>query len=169
MPTGSASVASPSSTTRDADLLLIEHMSLFVKTLLMCFLVSAIPAQGVAAATVALCGPNHHGGGSAAGKASATLTLHSHHVEPPLTHKLGFGVSTTVAFADDAPADGHGTPVAEQKCNACASCCFVGAILNTLPVVPATEPAPAMCTAVVATVDAVAPTALTAPPRNVLG
>jgi len=142
-------------------------MGLLVRTVLIWLLVLAVPAQGAAAATMAFCGPNHHGSGSAGAEVSAAVSEHSHHGDAESAHEVRSGASTTTAVADDASAAAKASQVA-QECSACASCCSLGAILTTAPVVPATDSAPMVFTTVVPTVDAFAVDGPDRPPRNVL-
>ena len=85
-------------------------MRLF-RTLLMCLLVLAVPAQGSAAVTTAFCGPDHHGAGHAFGfwqglhpehstehEADGKLGEHTEH------HHARGGHDETVAASD------HATP-----------------------------------------------------------
>lgn len=69
--------------------------------------------------------------------------------------------ATSAAPAKFMHADTH-------KCSACASCCSVGAILNTVLTVPAPELTPTVFSAVVTTVDAFATDGPDRPPRIVL-
>jgi len=57
---------------------------------------------------------------------------------------------------------------AKQKCSACASCCSLGAILNTVPVIPVADSAPTVFATVMPTVDAFAADGPDRPPRNIL-
>ena len=56
----------------------------------------------------------------------------------------------------------------KQKCSACASCCSVSAILNTVATIPAPAATPTVFAAVVPTVDAFAVGGPDRPPRIVL-
>ena len=142
-------------------------MGLLVRTLLIWLLVLAVPAQGAAAATMAFCGTNHHGSGSARAEVSADVSMHRHHGDAESVHEVRSGASATMAAADDAQAGAKVSQAAKQKCSACASCCSLGAILTTVPVVPATDSAPTVFTIVVPTVDALAADGPDRPPRNV--
>src|SRR3990167_1737309 len=143
-------------------------MGLLVRTLLIWLLVLAVPAQGAAAATMAFCGPDHHGSGSALAEVSAAVSKHSHHGDTESVHEIRSGALATMAAADDAPAVAKSSQAAKQKCSACASCCSLGAILTTVPGVPATDSAPTVFTSVAPTVDAFAADGPDRPPRNVL-
>ena len=143
-------------------------MGLLVKTLLIWLLVLAVPAQGAAAATMAFCGPNHHGSGSARAEVGAAVSKHSHHGDAESVYELRSGASVATAVADDAPTIAKVSQVATQTCSVCASCCSLGAILTTVPVVPVTNSTPTVFTTVMPTVDAFAADGPERPPRSVL-
>jgi hypothetical protein len=143
-------------------------MGLIVRTLLIWLLVLAVPAQGAAAATMAFCGPNHHGGGLPVAEVSATAAEHSHQGHGMAGHELDVDATSDVVGTDEASAIGKASQAAKQKCSVCASCCSLGAILTTVPVVPATDSAPTVFITVVPTVDAFAADGPDRPPRNVL-
>ena len=105
-------------------------MGLLVRTLLIWLLVLAVPAQGAAAATMAFCGPNHHGSSSARVEVSAATSKHSHHGGAESVHEVRSGASTTMAAADDVPTVMKVNQASKQKCSVCASCCSMGAILT---------------------------------------
>lgn len=147
-------------------------MNWFVRTLLVWLLVLAVPAQGMAAATMAFCGPNHHEGASARA-ATIVASEHAHHGDSLSVHGLDAGASADMASADTASVNAHpaaekASQASQKKCSACASCCSLGALLSTVPVVPATDPAPAVFITVVPSVLAVAADGPDRPPRYVL-
>ena len=142
-------------------------MTRLVKTLLIWLLVMVVPMQGAAAASMAFCGPNHHGAGVAHAETHATGSAHAHHGDVLSLHALDPGQPAAVTAPDDAPAAAQASPAANQKCSACAACCTLGAVLPAVPVVPVTDPAPAVCTATVPTVDPFATDGPDRPPRNV--
>ncbi len=137
-------------------------MGLLLRTLLVWMLVLAVPVQGAAAATMALCGPNHHG------TVAAAQTTPPHHAE---AHTQGAADAHgshdhhVAAAADDstqpAPADVH-------TCNVCASCCSVGALLQSHLTLPELEFAATVFAAVVTTVDPYAAGGPDRPPRTSL-
>ena len=145
-------------------------MGFLVRTLLIWLLVLAVPAQGAAAATMAFCGPNHHGGGSPRAEVSATSSEHSHHGDAMAGHELDAtaDAAAVVASADEVSVVVKASQAAKQKCSVCASCCSLGAILTTVPVVPATDSAPTVFTTVVPTVGAFAADGPDRPPRYVV-
>ena len=147
-------------------------MGLLIRALLIWLLVLAVPAQGASAATMAFCGPNHHGGGAAAQVRAAAPGNHAHH---------GFSAPTDdehpqVASQADEDASTSATSVAsakvshasKHKCSACASCCSVGAILSSVLAVPAPVFTPTVFSAVVPSVDTLAADGPDRPPRLVL-
>ena len=147
-------------------------MSLLIRALLIWLLVVAVPAQGAAAATMAFCGPNHHGGGAAFQTQHAGAADHTHHVGAAATdheHPLA------AAPADDAPAastvsiaSANDSDGSKRTCSACASCCSVAAILSSVLAVPAPVFTPTVFSAVVPSVDTFAADGLDRPPRTVL-
>ena len=143
-------------------------MTRLVKTLLIWLLVLAIPAQGAAAATMAFCGPNHHGDSAAPAEPHATGSAHAHHGDALSAQAWGPGASAAVPVADDAPAAANASAAANQKCSACASCCSLGAMLSPVPNVPVTDSAPTVFTARAPNVEAFAADGPDRPPRNVL-
>ena len=147
-------------------------MGLLIRTLLIWLLALAVPAQGAAAATMAYCGPNHHGSEVAARVQPSAAPAHAHHGrEARTTHEHldaavqanedGSASARAAAPAKSVPSDQH-------KCSACASCCSVGVILNTVLVVPAPVVTPTLFSVVVPTVDAFAADGPDRPPRLVL-
>lgn len=144
-------------------------MGLLIRTLLIWLLVLAVPAQGAAAATIAFCGPNHHGGGASAQTQAAAPSNHSHqdgaiaaeHEHPQAEAQANKGSSVSAASAKVNDASKH-------KCSACASCCSVGAILSSVLAVPAPVFTPTVFSTVVPGVDTFAADGPDRPPRIVL-
>ena len=145
-------------------------MSLFVRTLLIWLLVLAVSAQGAAAATMAFCGPDHHG--SVAKKVlSAAPAKHAHRDSAAVTPDAHDGVTAaadehlpaSASFAAAAKASDPGT----HKCSACASCCSVGAILSAAVAVPAPVFTPTAFPTVAPCVDTFAADGPDRPPRIV--
>ena len=141
-------------------------MAVFVRALLIWLLVLAIPAQGAAAAIMVPCGPNHHTGGAAQSAVSATASSHAHHGGALHAQEFDLRGAAAAVIADDATATAKPGPGAKQTCNACASCCSLNAMLTWVPVVLATDSAPAVFDAVVPTVNAFAADGSDRPPRN---
>jgi len=108
-------------------------MFLFVRTSLIWLLVLAVPAQAVAAATFAFCGPGHQG--SVVQPGSASNGRH-HHDAPKaedfrIQHSALHGEGAAsharehAAATDRMHADSH-------KCSACASCCSALALFSAI-------------------------------------
>jgi len=78
-------------------------MGLLVRTLLIWLLVLAVPAQGAAAATMAFCGPNHHGGESTSthSETSSNASEHSHHGDAAPAYEVDADAAADAAIADD--------------------------------------------------------------------
>lgn len=148
----------------------IPAMGLLIRTLLIWALVLAVPAQGLAAATLAFCGPGHAGAAAQAGVPTVQTHVHgSAEDRAPHVH------ATTAASADgrdaaaSAATDSAEAPAAgAHKCSACATCCSVGALLNAALTVPAPDLTTPVDAAVVPTVDAFAADGPDRPPRTVL-
>jgi hypothetical protein len=91
-----------------------------LKTLLLLFIVVALPVQGLAAVVKASCGPGHHGSLSA-------VVAKTHHHDAAPTHQHDEG--SDHAAADSVPAGAKSvadrTTVSKcAYCSACATCCF---------------------------------------------
>ena len=142
-------------------------MGSFVKTLLIWLLVLALPAQGIAAAAMTFCGSGHHGIASAHVAMSAA-SEHLHRGDSLPVHGSDRGASVAAATIDAASVTEKASQATQQKCSACASCCSLGAMLSTVPVIAAFDPAPTVFTTVVPIVDAVATDGPDRPPRIVL-
>ena len=145
---------------------------MLIRTLLVWLLVLVVPAQGAAAATMAFCGPNHHGG-AAASRAEQRAPAEHVHPQADAQGSHGDHDKTTAARADSADAGSSAAPAKsghadKQKCSACASCCSIGAILNSVLAVPAPELTPTVFSVAVPTVDAFAVDGPDRPPRIVL-
>lgn len=147
-------------------------MGLLIRALLIWLLVLAVPAQGAAAATMAFCGPNHHGGGAAAqmqpaapaGLAhqdGAVAQGHEHAQAAVLADEASAVSAVSAASAKVSDASKH-------KCSACASCCSIGALLSSVLAVPAPVVTPTVFSAVVPSVDTFAADGPDRPPRFVL-
>lgn len=148
-------------------------MGVLIRTLLMGWLALAVAAQGVAAATLAFCGPHHRGVQSVGQQQEAGALAHAHHHDaataqtPEATDGADIEIADAVAAAG-APAQPESGHPAQHKCSACASCCAAGAILNTVPTVPMPALADAVFADWVASVDPYAVDGPDRPPRPVL-
>lgn len=130
-------------------------------------LVLAIPAQGVAAATMAFCGPNHHSGGSATIAQQATAEHRHQALDVQAAHYPHDEAQAvdSASNTDEIPAATKFVNADKHTCSACASCCSAAAIFNTALVVPAPELTPTAFVAVVPAVDNFAADGLDRPPR----
>ena len=147
-------------------------MGLLIRTLLVWLLVLAVPAQGVAAVTMAFCGPNHHGGAAATSAAQAGSGEHADHHSAeqgaPGHHDMAAQADEDDSASASPAASSQGNHAVKQKCSACASCCSFGAILSPLLAVPAPAVTPTVFSAVVPTVSAFSTGGPDRPPRIVL-
>lgn len=143
-------------------------MRVFIRTLLVWLIVLSLPVQGASAATMVFCGPAHHGGGPVRTAVATSASEHPHHSGAEAAHGIEVLASAEAAVADHASSLPKASQAAEQKCSVCASCCSLGAILTTVPVVPVTDAAPTVFNTVVPTVDAFAADGPDRPPRNAL-
>lgn len=108
----------------------------FLRLLLIWLTALALPVQGVAAATLAHCGPSHQ---RMHAHASAHANAHAHAHAHANAH--GHGQAQALAYGAD---PGSQADLASYTCGACASCCTGLALLSPglhvpepLPVVPA--------------------------------
>lgn len=109
-------------------------MALSLRTLLIWFLVLALPLQTAAAVTMALCGPDHHATANAAEHGAAAPAAHAH---PGDEAHSGHEHHATVVPASDAAESIQVVPANAHTCSVCASCCSGNAILSSMPkVVP---------------------------------
>ena len=147
-------------------------MELLIRTLLVWLLVLAVPAQGMAATTMALCGPNHHGGTAASTVLQPANAAHSEALGSTRDAHDHHGMQAMADEARPSNADrGAHQPVAhtsKQKCSACASCCSIGAILHAVVSVPAPVLTPTLFSVVVPSVGAFAVDGPDRPPRSFL-
>lgn len=143
-------------------------MALLIRTVLIWLLALAIPAQGAVAATMALCGPSHNGGGPATPAARSGAIDHAHHgLSAQLAHGH-VGVEASLSDTGEAPVSAKVGHTDKQKCSACASCCAMGGILITGLGMPDAEAAPTVFSTSVPKVDAFATDGPDRPPRVVL-
>ncbi len=145
-------------------------MVLLIRTILVWLLVLAVPAQGAAAATKAFCGPNHSGAAGTHGEQVAPAELA--HPQADVQGTRGSHDKAPAhedsADAGSSPAPSKGAHSDKQKCSACASCCSVGAILNSVLDVPAPDLTPTTFSVVVPSIDAFAVDGPDRPPRVLL-
>lgn len=130
-------------------------MSLMVRMLLTWLLVLAIPAQAGAAAVMAFCHP-----GQDAPSVSAPLHLEHSPAHDHEAHEHPVNLTADAGHHTDHHAD--------HKCSACATCCSVSALLNSVPTIAALAASPVFFTAVACTVDAFIADGPERPPRTFL-
>ncbi len=145
-------------------------MGLLIRTLLIWLLMLAIPAQGVAAATMAFCGPAHHRGWAAATVDRVATPPHSHgDYGAASAHEHAVVQASTPALEEHGgPAKGKVNSSDQHKCNVCGACCSAGALMSALPVLLAADATSASFSFVVATFDPFAADGPDRPPRNLL-
>ena len=144
-------------------------MACLMRSLLVWLLVLALPAQGLAAATMAFCGAGQHSVETATPAAQHSPSAQGH---AATGHFAAHDHQAMVPEADgqlQAPADcaeSHATPAAKaHQCSVCATCCSVGALPSTVLTVPVTAPVATVFATVAASVDFVAADGLERPPR----
>jgi hypothetical protein len=139
-----------------------------VRTLLIWLLALALPAQGVIAATMVFCGPNHHGQASAVAATHLADEPHQPHDSTAHSHDaIDNAKAENTASDETAPADKF-TQAAMQKCSVCASCCSAVAIHDTVPKLPVLEPMVADFAALATVVEPFATGGPDRPPRHLL-
>ena len=143
-------------------------MALPIRTLLIWLLALALPAQAVAAATMAFCGPQHAHEAVAAQPHSATPAQHAHDEAGGPNHSHADAGLAAGELA--APADASAEPgsAGKPKCSACASCCSAGAIAQTPLSVPSAAPGRAEFSDLVTGVSTLALAGPERPPRSPL-
>lgn len=133
------------------------------RTLLIWLLAFALPAQGVMAATMILCGPAHHD------RAAAFSAVHDagmgHDLQGSAVHShaaAADGPAEQSASDDKSPAPHKVAQSKMQKCSVCASCCSAAALHDTVAKLPVVEP---VATAFAALAPAVEPFTADGPDR----
>lgn len=143
-------------------------MNRMIRAVWIWLLALALPAQGVMAATMVLCGPNH------GGRASAVGAMHD---DGHATRQQDSALHARIAAVDDHAEDAisHETAAADkftqsgmQKCSVCASCCSAAAIHDTVPKLPVLEPMAADFAALATAVEPFAADGPDRPPRHLL-
>ena len=136
--------------------------------LLIWLLALALPVQGVMAATMVFCGPNHHDRAAAAAVAHDADPAHrSHDVAANSHHEAADGQAGNSA-SDEAETPDKFAQSAMQKCSVCASCCSAAAIHDAVPKLPVFEPVAADFAAMAPAVESFAADGPDRPPRHVL-
>lgn len=138
------------------------------RTLLICLLALALPAQGVMAATMVFCGPDHRDQASAAVAAHDAGVAHDAQHFNSQPDAAAQDSHAGEAAADETAAADKFAQSEMQKCSVCAACCSAAAIHDTVPKLPAVEPAAADFAALVTVVEPFASDGPDRPPRHVL-
>lgn len=138
-------------------------MSVWLKILVVWLMALALPAQGLAAATLMHCGQSqqrHH-------SAPAVLpdaTAHQHHAMVHAQRADKAEPSATASTDNPQPQ----TALAKIGCSACAACCTAALLASEWPQLAAPEAAPASFATLVRSIEAVASDGPDRPPRLAL-
>jgi len=152
-----------------------------MRRLLIWLLMLALPAQALAAASVASCGPAPRLSAPTPATPAQPVLSQIHpcgdslvpqkQAQPLAQHEPATPVGDDLAtFVSDAgPADAsHLTPAGTHKCSACASCCAGGAMISAMPQLPPPASCATEFVAVVQAIEAVAAGGPDRPPRGLL-
>ena len=139
-----------------------------VRTLLIWLLALALPAQGVMAATMVFCGPDHRDQASAAAAAHDAGVAHDAQHFNSQPDPAAQDSHAGEAAADETAAPDKFAQSEMQKCSVCAACCSAAAIHDTLPKLTAIAPAAVDFAALEAVVEPLASDGPDRPPRHVL-
>ena len=139
-----------------------------VRTLLIWLLALALPAQGVIAATMVFCGPNHHDRASVATTAHDADAVHQAQDSSAHSHHETADAQAEYTASDEAAAPEKFSASGMQKCSVCASCCSAAAIHDTVAKLPVFEPMAADFAVLAPAVEPFAADGPDRPPRYVL-
>jgi hypothetical protein len=133
---------------------------------LICMIVLALPVQGIAAATMRFCTPDHH---SKAAHARGAQTPHRHGGHAPVA-AASHHHHDEQSVADAANGEPSGAPVttSRMKCSVCAVCCMAAALAPATPTVPALEAVSRITLPAVASYVGPVADGLERPPRPLL-
>jgi hypothetical protein len=140
-------------------------MGLLIRTLFIWLLVFAIPAQGVAAATMVFCGPMHPDIVTAAQAATAGHVHGALDATVDHTHTPA-DANAPAADVPGVSAEAHAASADPHKCNVCGACCSTGALMSAVPTMPVADAASTAFCPVVATVEPFASDGPDRPPRS---
>ena len=143
-------------------------MSRMVRMLLIWLLALALPAQGVIAATMVFCGPNHHDRAAAAAVAHDADAAHQPHDFAAQAHHEAADKQAESTASDEIATPGKFAQSDMQKCSVCASCCSAAAIHDTVAKLPVFEPVAADFAALAPAVEPFAADGPDRPPRHIL-
>ncbi len=161
----------------------IAPMSLLIRTLLTWLLVLAVPAQGLAAASMSFCGAGHSSSQSQTADVALSQALsqtqslshsqsHSHaaadNAASPHQHRAMSAAADDGKALSGATDDAQSPHATSHKCSACASCCSTAALPSAALTVPAAERTCSVFSAVVPSVDVFTADGLERPPRAAL-
>ena len=150
----------------------ILMVNFFIRTLLIWLLVLAVPAQGMAGVTMAVCGPNHAGVSSAAQSPSVEsierVDQDENHASTHVHHDRAAQANEDTSASAEAWSSVKAGDVSPHTCSACASCCSAAAILSMVLAVSADAHASTVFSAVVPSVDTYSADGPDRPPRIVL-
>ncbi len=140
-----------------------------VRILLVWLLTLALPAQGVIAATMVFCGPNHHDRASAAALAHDAEAAHQPQDSAAHSHHEAADGQAGLTASDEAAApDTLSKSGSLQKCSVCASCCSAAALHDTVARLPVFDPVAADFPALAPAVEPFAAGGPDRPPRHLL-
>lgn len=145
----------------------VRAMQLWFRLVIVWFVALALPVQGIAAVTMAHCGPGHD--------RMAAENQQAHHAHE--------AAGATMAHHDDAAAPQHADPaeptgaepakpqppsvgeLAKYKCSSCAACCAGAALPSSMPRMPEPVFAAAAFADRVITIDPISTAGPDRPPR----
>lgn len=144
-------------------------MAWLKRTLLIWLLVLAVPAQGLAAVTMAMGAGSHAGPGAALALAAASQApmpgpAAAGSDAGPEPHAASAHCQQLLAGEATDPTASAGAKT--HSCSVCSSCCSPGAMPSSLLAVPADAPAATRFAVLVTTLDLVVVDGLERPPRT---
>jgi hypothetical protein len=144
-------------------------MNPFIKTLLLCLLLAALPLQGMAAAMQVACGPMEHHG-----LHDLTMSAQPHHHDGDAMDMLDMSgidpAGADAAMRSGMPPDKSvgATKHKHSACSACASCCAGALAPPSMPVLtPAHSPSLAIVASSAPLVVGFIPAGLERPPKRI--
>jgi hypothetical protein len=146
-------------------------MQVWLRLLIVWFIATALPVQGMAVVTMWHCGQSQERMGVAI---DAAQHRHAAADAGAAHHHHGAGIPDGAEQADHATATqakaqpGKLSDPGQHKCSSCASCCPGSALPSAMPSIPEPAAAPAVFTEEMVTVDAFASDGPDRPPRTPL-
>jgi hypothetical protein len=142
-------------------------MHVWLRLLIVWFIATALPVQGMAGVTMAHCGSSHERMGAAM---EASQHRHAdqdagaaHHHDANMADGAAQADHDTATQAKAQP--GKPSDLAQYKCSSCASCCAGSALPSAAPRMPEPTAAPAVFAEKMVTFDAFASDGPDRPPR----